>query len=643
MLKCDQCGQEGQTKEWLFQHVLTEGCMVRLGFANLGEFSDDFIRKQRNARRRGKRQPDPERDERERRRMKELYEQDPERERRRKREGYKLKLLQLRSATPESCLDLCGDPPYGPIFGCQICLQLFFLDDVVPAPSVPLLTDQQSRGQFVDINFVTSHPNLFMQLGSLHICTKCRKTVEEGNLPAGAALNNLRCTWASHSPNSLLMGQEELECLSLSSIFFTIEGLKNGVQGRRPGLTKKLMLPANEEKDAAWLKDYEGTADSVTWPHMVEDSGPVPVLREGVLTELFEGLLHNHNLYSNFDRDRALDSLVSVLRSVTNNETARLSASQPEIIVGEPLGDHFTSRGPTVYPYLYSVLVPDKKIEESMNTFEWLAEDEDLLVRIGAAAYDLHNEAGLSVEREVPLSRKEWIQHHISHVHRQGLVNQPSLIMAMFLQQVAKTIRNDFPITGSLARVPGSTECNRIIHSQMTAWYNWFGAPAFFFTMSLNASTEIYLATWISHEAGLTEERVEVWHTESELKLLQLLPGCAHPVGPGAYFTHKPFQSSAEHLSRSSSAEHLGRGSSAEHLGRGSCPYHPMCNRDTIELYRDRYKQAMSSPAWLHTISKMFSRHVKKIIQHVLTHPSSGLDIDFYNLVTRVLQEPNFL
>ena len=120
-----------------------------------------------------------------------------------------------------------------------------------------------------------------------------------------------------------------------------------------------------------------------------------------------------------------------------------------------------------------------------------------------------------------------------------------------------------------------------------------------------------------------------MWHRESELKLLQLLPGCAYPVGPGDYFTHKPLQSFAEHLSRSSSAEDL---------GRGSCPYHEMCNRDTIELYRVRYEQAMITPAWLHTISRMFSRHVKKIIRHVLTHPSSGLDVDFYNLVSRVLQ-----
>ena len=158
--------------------------------------------------------------------------------------------------------------------------------------------------------------------------------------------------------------------------------------------------------------------------------------------------------------------------------------------------------------------------------------------------------------------------------------------------------------------------------------YHWFGAPAFFVTVSLNAGKDVYLATWISHQAGVDGERVRVWHVASEERELRLLPGRARPVDGSAYFTHKALQSP----------------------GGGSCPYHEMCARETIELYRQRsvpelmpfpltdpsprYKEASSSPAWLHTVSRMFDRHVKKITEHVLTHPSSGLDVDFHTRIT---------
>ena len=158
--------------------------------------------------------------------------------------------------------------------------------------------------------------------------------------------------------------------------------------------------------------------------------------------------------------------------------------------------------------------------------------------------------------------------------------------------------------------------------------YHWFGAPAFFVTVSLNAGKDVYLATWISHRAGVDGERVRVWHVASEKRELRLLPGRARPLDRGAYFTHKPVQSP----------------------DRASCPYHEMCARETIELYRQRlvpellsfpltdssprYKEAFSSPAWLHTVSRMFDRHVKKITEHVLTHPSSGLDVDFHTRIT---------
>ena len=370
------------------------------------------------------------------------------------------KLLRLRSRTPEECLKLCGDEPdYGPVFGCEVCHKLFFLEDVVPSSTVPQLKEDERRREFVDVEFVASHPSLFEQLDRLHCCKKCRKTIEGGGLPAGAAINDLKCTWASHSRAKLSVGQEELECVSLSTMFSTVEGIRKGVQGRRPGLTKKMMVPTGEFKPSAWLVDYNtGMADDGVWPHVGEESGPVPVLRELVLTELFGGLLDEHGLYRGYNRDRAVESMVRMVRYVTEKETERLAGSEGQGPTSQRL-DFFTARGPTVYPFLHSVLVPDNK-EVDVG---WLTEEEDLLTRIGAAVYDLRGEAGPTGERRVPLSRRDWIQHHLSHVHRRGLVHQPTLVMAMFLQQVAKTMRETLPAIGTLARVPGSSDRNEIV------------------------------------------------------------------------------------------------------------------------------------------------------------------------------------
>ena len=191
----------------------------------------------------------------------------------------------------------------------------------------------------------------------------------------------------------------------------------------------------------------------------------MPELREGVLTELLGGLLDENDLYRGYDRDRAVESMVAVVRYVTEKATERLSGGEPGAPVGRRL-DHFAARGPTVHPFLHSVLVPDKK-EADVG---WLAEEEELLTKIGAAVYDLRGEAGATIERRVPLSRSGWIQHHLSHVHRRGPVDQPSLVMAMFLKQMAKKIGETLPAIGTLARVPGSSDRNRIIGKNMTTW-----------------------------------------------------------------------------------------------------------------------------------------------------------------------------
>ena len=50
MHTCQHCQQVRATREWLFLHVLTEGCLRGLGFSRVSEFIYDFKRKENNAR-----------------------------------------------------------------------------------------------------------------------------------------------------------------------------------------------------------------------------------------------------------------------------------------------------------------------------------------------------------------------------------------------------------------------------------------------------------------------------------------------------------------------------------------------------------------------------------------------------------------
>ena len=81
MPTCQQCQQVGATKEWLFSHVLTQGCLRGLGFSSISEFIDDFNRKEHNAKKkewRLKNKDDVNAKEREKKAAE--YAQDPEKE-----------------------------------------------------------------------------------------------------------------------------------------------------------------------------------------------------------------------------------------------------------------------------------------------------------------------------------------------------------------------------------------------------------------------------------------------------------------------------------------------------------------------------------------------------------------------------------
>ena len=91
MPTCDHCKQTGESKEWLFSHVMTEGCMRDLGFSSLEEFTEDYKRTENNSRQKAWRDKNKKAvHAKERARKAAEYALDPEKEKTRKRREHDL-------------------------------------------------------------------------------------------------------------------------------------------------------------------------------------------------------------------------------------------------------------------------------------------------------------------------------------------------------------------------------------------------------------------------------------------------------------------------------------------------------------------------------------------------------------------------
>ena len=615
MVKCPHCDEECSSFRWFWIHM-DEGCRQNLGFSTLEAFQvhwrneskkrvdresyqkkrqqfldkkkasyhDDPEKKREMKRESYKASQEKEQErkreaykaaqEKEKGRKRKAYKAEQEKEKERKRKEYKEILDEAKVRTPDECIKKCEESSvYGPQFSCVCCMTHHFLDQVVPVSALP----GQAVYQYLDVDFINSHPHLFHQLDVQHCCLKCQRTIQAGGLPSMAAENFLRCTWAGLSPEFKTLSLEELECVGTNRAFRFVEDLKKGVQGRTAGLSKTIMIPLFPPEDNAWVEETRGMYQhgmDPKWPHHTKASSPLPPIRVELTVQVFKLLLQYHPLFQVDDKPSAANGMRNVLLKILASlEAGRVPPphpppSQPDVVPVPPTVNHFAAWGP-ITDHLYSLMLPDSNVVPEGATD--VEEMEDLIDRIGGAVFDMFSQTGQHRPRTVLLKPGEWIQHHLAHIERQGVADQPVLVMAMALQQELKRIRQTLICNNSLMQVVGSSSYYKKVCDNMMAWDNWFGSPLLFVTITLNADTEIYLATWVSHQAGLEGKPVQVWHRGTERERLHLLEGRVEPNEPGLYFTHTKIEAgTAGALS--------------------SCPYHKGCSRDSVEAYRGRWE-----------------------------------------------------
>jgi hypothetical protein len=333
----------------------------------------------------------------------------------------------------------------------------------------------------------------------------------------------------------------------------------------------------------------------------------------------FRSLLDCHPLYATEDKSECEAAFKNSMFNLHGCDTEKITGLGDQSS-SPPALDHFTAWGPTMGEVLYSIAVPDTLVPAECS--EDVLNLTDIADTVGGAVYDMRQRAGMNIERAQSLKDTEWILHQLNHVHRGGAMNQVVIVFSLLLQRTLKQLRRLSDFTDNLMTFPGSSDYYEKKTHDLHAMQNWFGPPSWSITISLNASSNINLATWISHDAGTKDRPVQVWHRNSELELLTPLDGRQHPEETEEnFFTHTRLNQ----LSSEATKDRV-----------WSCPYHQCCSRGSIELYRTSYNAAGCTPNQLNTLSRTFQKNCQAITRNIIQKPSTGLATDFHTQVTQV-------
>ena len=440
------------------------------------------------------------------------------------------------------------------MFACLLCQTHHFLGGVVEAEKVRGLASREARERFVDLQFVAACPTLFTQLDQQWVCSGCHAAVDQGNMPALAARNGLPATWASLPPSLLTLSQEELEVVDLTQVCRTVHGLTVGVAG--PGNpSKKLLIPLKQILHAPRLLEQEHRPEQVlnlhSWPPEQQT-----ILRGGLVMQAWSSLLVSHPSYVEHEGSRH-SSMFHMRALVEKHE-----GQQAEKVARRTL---------------VSIVLPDLK--PSVPGGQALLQAR-LLDRSSHGLYDLMQQAGQLVPREVPITDLQHIQHLLSHVHRLGPANSASLVLCLLAEREAHMLSplTESPMANSqtcLINHRGSCAYYWKIQQDLHALSTWCGPAVFSFTLAFHGGSLDMLGTRVSHLAGVEGRDEQVWHCSSEKERLTLRPGQEIEQGQGDHWVHR----------------RTGR-------RNGSCPYHQYCDRSPL---------AECSQRWLHLISLLCS------------------------------------
>ena len=318
-----------------------------------------------------------------------------------------------------------------------------------------------------------------------------------------------------------------------------------------PVLTKTLFFPLSSVEDVASLGQQEQSPEQVLDLHFRRDLDTLPCTDERVRGELVEEAYQrlglSHPLYSGLSMDIVMTSIRGSMEHLT---TMGLVSEED----------------PPARERVFSVLIPD---HAHLTSHQKQILKVDAIDSKLAAIYDPHGEGGVEQEgREVAITLQQWCQHRLAHVRRDGPMDQPSLVLAFTNHHTTQRINSarDHGEAG-LEDIVGTSAFYGRHRANLVAMDRWKGPAMFFISASFDPHSEVMLATWVSHTAGVDGKEEKVWHYGSEKQLLAPRLGREQEEAglQSSYYVH----------CRSEQEE-------------DSCPFHPYCSRRPLGEWRER-------------------------------------------------------
>ena len=306
--------------------------------------------------------------------------------------------------------------------------------------------------------------------------------------------------------------------------------------------TRTLFSPLLSPQTAASLWEQGHGPEDVLQLHHCPERPPLRTLdnlRPNLVVQAQHLLLTSHPLYSNVLHNQHLRGLEDLLEALLQKGLAsRHSVTQHQV---------------------YSVLVPDKPGLHPGTRH--LPRVHDLTTKL-CALYDLSREAGEEQEgREVPISSMQYWHQRLGNCQTEGPGDRPGLVLARTLDYVCQ--QSQFVGEARMMDIPGSTAFHRKARVDLNTIVRWLGPPTIFFSASFPPASDLSVATFVSHRAGVEGRQEQVWHVSSEQLLLTPLPGREVEGQDCLFYVH----------CRSRTKE-------------DSCMFHQFCSRRPISIWR---------------------------------------------------------
>ena len=216
--------------------------------------------------------------------------------------------------------------------------------------------------------------------------------------------------------------------------------------------------------------------------------------------------------------------------------------------------------------------------------------------------------------RVIPPSETEFVLHNLRNVRKELSENMKFVALAAYRLETRKVesctnafrgynvgdsdeveVAADFKLR--YMHLPGSQDYLSKQKADITAKSETFGFPQVFYTFTCTDRWEVTLACCLSQEG------LDVWHTDDEEEMLTLLPSREYPTTDGReYAVHE------------------------RTLNGTACPFHENCNRVMVSDYfhGDGEKERSLLNRNVYSVNRIFDQKVKSLTRNILS-PKANL------------------